>query len=166
MDEPNLRRLAAGDAVELGSIALLEGSLPPRRVAARALAQLEAGAPAFWCVPFLIVRPSRDAVLGGCGFKSPPVERSAEISYGVAKSERGRGIATAALGELLARAAASGLVDEIVAHIVPANQASSRLVRRLGFEQGAAFVDADGATVVRWHWRVARQGADSRERNV
>ncbi|GAP65578.1 hypothetical protein MBSD_n0868 [Mizugakiibacter sediminis] len=160
LDLPNLRRLAAGEPGDFAGMTVHEGGPPPRHVAARALAQLEAGTPAAWCVPYLIVPASRDAVLGGCGFKTAPVDGSVEISYGVAKSQRGRGIATAAVGELLRLAADSGVVREVVAHVLPDNVASSRVVARLGFAPGPAFVDTDGATVVRWAWRLAGGGSE------
>lgn len=159
LDLPDLRRLAAGEPGDFAGMTVHDGGPPPRHVAARALAQLEAGTPAPWCVPYLIVPASRDAILGGCGFKTAPVDGSVEISYGVAKSQRGRGIATAAVGELLRLATASGVVREVVAHVLPDNAASSRVVARLGFEPGPAFVDTDGATVVRWAWRVAADGS-------
>ena len=154
LDMANLHRLAASEPVDLGDMRIPAGALPPAKVAARALAQLELGTPAEWCVPLLIVSPVRRTVLGGCGFKSAPANGTVEISYGVARSERGRGVAVAAVGSLLQMAASSGLVQEVVAHILPGNMASSRVVARLGFTQGPSLVDADGETVVRWTWRV------------
>lgn len=150
----DLHRLAASEPVDPGGMLIPAGALPPAKVAARALAQLELGTPAAWCVPLLIVAPMRRTVLGGCGFKTAPANGTVEISYGVARSERGRGVATAAVRSLLQMAASSGLVHEVVAHIVPGNMASSRVVARLGFSQGPSFVDADGETVIRWAWRV------------
>jgi len=156
MDLANLRRLGAAQPVDFGPMELLEGSLPPQGVAIRALAQLQAGVAECWCVPFLIVPASREVVLGGCLFKSAPVNGVVEISYGIAKSRRGRGIATVAVGKLVQMAKDSGIVSEIVAHIVPTNIGSARLVRRLGFVQGHSFVDSDGETVVRWVLDVRR----------
>ena len=155
IDLVNLRRLAASEPVDFGGVAVSEGSLPPPRVALRALAQLELGTPALWCVPFLIVTREPRSAIGGCTFKTMPVDGTVEIGYAVAPSQRGRGIATAAVGQLLQMAALSGVVREVVAHIVPDNAASSRVVSRLGFTRGDPVVDPDGETVVRWTWRVA-----------
>lgn len=155
IDLTNLRRLAASEPVDFGSVTISEGALPPPRVASRALAQLELGTPALWCVPFLIVSRARQIALGGCTFKAMPAEGTVEIGYGVSESQRGRGIATVAIGQLLQMAAQSGLVQEVVAHIVPDNAASSRVASRLGFTRGDSVVDPDGETVVRWAWRVA-----------
>src|SRR5688500_20354163 len=155
VDLPNLRRLAASEAVDLGAMAIPGGALPPAKVATRALTQLELGTPRFWCVPFLVVSETRPSVLGGGGFKPAPVNGRVEISYGVARSERGRGVATAAAERLLQLAAPTGLVQQVVAHILPDNVASSRVVSRLGFSSGQALVDSDGETVVPWVRRIA-----------
>lgn len=156
VDLVNLRRLAASEPVELGSASVSEGALPPPRVASRALAQLALGTPALWCVPFLIISPARRMVVGGCTFKTLPADGRVEIGYAVAASQRGQGIATAAVGQLLRMAARSGLVREVVAHIVPDNAASARMASRLGFSRGGEVVDPDGETVVRWAWHVGK----------
>ncbi len=155
LSEANLRRLGAGEPVELGELTVAEGALPPPKTVARALAQLELATPSVWCVPFLIVAPSRATVLGACGFKTAPVNGSVEISYGVARAERGRGVATLAIDRLLQLAASSGLVTEVVAQILPSNVASSRVVAGLGFTPERLQADTDGEWVMRWVWRVA-----------
>jgi [ribosomal protein S5]-alanine N-acetyltransferase len=151
----NLRRLAASESVELQGLQVPEGALPPPKTVSRALAQLDLGTPIFWCVPFLIVSTSRSTVLGACGFKTAPINGDVEISYGVARAERGRGVATLALSRLLQMAASTGLAKEVVAHILPSNVASSKVVMRLGFITSGLVVDTDGEQVMRWVWRVA-----------
>jgi len=151
---PNLRRLAASEPVELAALHIPEGALPPSKTVARALAQLELGTPALWCIPFLMVSTSRSMLLGACGFKTAPVNGRVEIGYGVARTERGRGVATIAVGQLLQLAATSDLVQQVVAHIVPDNIASSKTVARLGFSAEGTLVDTDGELVMRWVWRL------------
>lgn len=131
-------------------MAVAQGALPPRHVAIHSLAQWDSGMPAAWCVPYLILPPARDLVLGGCRFKGAPVDGRVEIGYGVAASQRGRGVASAAVARMLEIAAASRLVREVVAHIRPDNVASSRVVERLRFLRIGPVVDADGEAVVRW----------------
>jgi|SRR5688572_24649791 len=151
----NLRRLAASESADFGGMAVMDGALPPPRAAVRALAQLDSGTPTLWCVPFLITSDSREAVLGHCGFKYAPSDGSVEVGYGVATSMRGQGIATAAVGRLLQLAASSGKVQQVVAHILPSNIASSKVAGRLGFSMGHSFLDSDGEMVVHWAYRVA-----------
>lgn len=136
-----------------------EGALPPQHVAERALAQLEAGCPAIWCVPYVIVAQPEGLVAGGCTFKGRPVGGEVEIAYGLAKAMRGRGIASAAVAQLLALAARSGEVRQVLAEIVLDNTASSKVVSRLGFLPGDPFVDADGETVRRWAYPITQQAA-------
>lgn len=154
MAPKELRRLAASQPVDRFASAP-EGALPPPHVVVRALSQLDAGVPATWCLPFLIVDKRSGDILGGCRFKGAPVNGSVEIGYGVARSARGRGIATSAVEALLRVAVASGIVQEVVAHILPGNIPSSRVVSRLGFARGRPVVDTDGETVVRWAYSVA-----------
>ncbi len=153
IDIPNLRRLAAAAPVDLAGIKILDGALPPVGVAAHALSQVDAGTPANWCTPFLII--SSNTVLGTCRFRNAPVHGIVEIGYEVAESQRGRGVATAAVRQLLQKAASSGLVHQVVAHVLPDNVASSKVVSRLGFSKGDLILDHDGETVVLWSIQVA-----------
>ena len=132
-----------------------EGALPPPQVADRALKQQEAGVPAFWCSPFLIVARSERTILGGCTFKGMPSNGDVEIAYGVATPMRGRGIASAAVAQLLNLAAADRSVRQVVAEILPSNIGSSKVVSRLGFTARETLVDTDGETVVRWIYSVS-----------
>jgi len=154
LDLPNLRHLAAVEPLDF-PVLLADGALPPADVASRVLKQLENGIPAFWCVPLLIIEPASGKILGGCGFKGLPINGSVEIGYGVASSERSRGIATAAVGELLKLALTTGIVQQVVALIVPDNLASSSVVAKLGFTRGHSLVDSDGEWVVQWVREIA-----------
>lgn len=132
-----------------------EGALPPPHVAERALKQLEAGMPAFWSAPFLVVDRNKRTILGGCTFKGKPSDGDVEIAYGIATSMHGRGIASAAVARLLKLAAADGSVRQVVAEILPSNVSSSKVVARLDFTARETFVDIDGETVVRWIFSVS-----------
>ena len=151
LDLSTLRKLAASEAADLQAP---DGALPPSHVAARALSQLEAGVPANWCVPFLIVAKGSGEILGGCRFKGEPFNGRVEIGYGVAKSARRRGIATAAVSKMLELAATSGLVQYIDAHVLPDNAASCKVVSSLGFSRMGTVVDPDGELVVHWAYAV------------
>ena len=152
MDLPNLRKLAASEPSNLQAP---DGALPPSHVAAQSLSQLEAGVPPNWCVPFLIIARESGKILGGCRFKGEPTDGRVEIGYGVAESARGRGVATAAVAEMLGLAASSGLVRHVDAHILPDNIASSKVVSRLGFSRGDTVLDPDGELVVHWAYPIA-----------
>ncbi len=149
-----LQALARGDQADLHAVA--EGGQTPRHVAQRALALLQAGCAATWAVPFHIVLPANGLVVGGCGFKGGPQRRQVEIGYAVAPAWRGCGVASAAVGQLLAEALRVGGVDQVLAQIVPDNQASMAVVSRLGFVRGDALLDASGEQVIEWRCSVHR----------
>jgi RimJ/RimL family protein N-acetyltransferase len=118
------------------------------------LKQVEAGVPAFWCVPFLILARAERTILGGCTFKGMPSNGDVEIAYGVATQMRSRGIASAAVAQLLKLAVRDRSVQRVVAEILPSNIGSSKVVSRLGFTARESFVDTDGETVARWIYPV------------
>lgn len=148
-----LHDLAQGDRLELRAVA--DGGETPRHVAQRALALLQAGCPPHWAVPFHIVTADSGLVVGGCGFKGGPRRGEVEIGYAVAPDWRGRGVASAAVQHLLARARWLGGVDQVLAQIVPDNHASMGVVRRLGFARGERVLDAEGELVVEWRFSLA-----------
>lgn len=81
---------------------------------------------------FLIVLDG--SVVGDCGWFGPPDELGqVEIGYGLARSARGRGVATAALALLLDWVAAQGALS-VRAEVLPGNVPSLRLLARLHFE--------------------------------
>jgi RimJ/RimL family protein N-acetyltransferase len=96
---------------------------------------------------------AKDRVLGGCGFKTAPINRRVEIGYGIAVSERGKGIATAGISYLLQLARSSGEVREVIAIILPDNIASAKVVSRLGFELTSQVLDEDGEVANQWIWK-------------
>ncbi|WP_375424526.1 GNAT family N-acetyltransferase [uncultured Friedmanniella sp.] len=89
------------------------------------------GAPPWW------VFQVRDAgqVVGDAGFHGPPAADGpveVEIGYGVVPAVRGRGIATAACGQLLELAWHLG-ADTVLAGADADNLASRRVLQRAGF---------------------------------
>jgi RimJ/RimL family protein N-acetyltransferase len=125
-------------------------AIVPAVVAARALPLQRTIRDGQLCGTFYLVRDADGDVVGSCGFKGAPVNRRVEIGYGVSPSHRKRGYATRAVRELLARAFASGLVDEVLAEVNAANEASTRVVGKLGFRSFGTRVDADGEPLVQW----------------
>lgn len=80
-----------------------------------------------------IVSPDR-GIVGHAGFHGPPnASGEATVAYSVVPSERGRGFAKAALGELLGLAANGG-ARAAVATISPDNHASLAVIRAFDFE--------------------------------
>ncbi len=74
-------------------------------------------------------------VVGDCGWFGPPGDDGeVEIGYGLARSVRGQGVGTAAVRALLEWVRKQG-ASSVRAEVLPGNEASLRLLHRLGFEQ-------------------------------
>lgn len=73
-------------------------------------------------------------VVGDCGWFGPPDDAGeVEIGYGLAPSARHKGLGTAAVQALLEWVRGQGAVH-VRAEVLPGNEASLRLLARLGFE--------------------------------
>jgi [ribosomal protein S5]-alanine N-acetyltransferase len=111
-----------------------------------------------WTCGFAIVHRGSDAVIGSCGYKSPPSpDGLVEIAYGVDPGHQGRGYATEAARALVAYAFASGRVRSVRAHTRPGPNASTRVLAKCGFERVGEVVDPDDGLV--WRWEVEEEAA-------
>jgi RimJ/RimL family protein N-acetyltransferase len=124
-------------------------SMPPAFVARRALDLAAAGHPLPWATTYLIIDDQDARIVGGCGFKSAPTQGRVELGYGVAPSEQRRGAASGAL-RLLVQIAFEAGATEVLAEVLPANVASTRVVQKAGFEKVGSRVDNDNEPVVQW----------------
>ena len=85
--------------------------------------------------------------------EGPPVDGAAELGYAVAQARQGRGIATAAVRELVRRARFAGL-HMVFAHTLAAESASTSVLARCGFTRVAELTDPDEGPVWRWELRL------------
>src|SRR4051812_47024230 len=84
------------------------------------LARLQASAPHPWTHGFALVDRKTRAVVGRCGFKTPPGEDGGvEIAYGLDPNHQGKGYATEAAKALTTYALDSGKVRVVFAHTLP-----------------------------------------------
>jgi RimJ/RimL family protein N-acetyltransferase len=96
------------------------------------------------------------ALVGNGGWKGAPVEGAAELGYAVAPARQGRGIATAAVLELVGRARAAG-TRVAVAHTLPNASASTTVLERCGFVRAGGSLDPDEGPVWRWELQLGGQ---------
>ena len=108
---------------------------------------------------FLVADPVRAIVVGTCGYAhGPEADGTVEIAYFTFPSFERQGWATAMAAELLARGRASPDVRAVVAHTLPEENGSTRILRRLGLRcVGPVEHPADG-TIWRWTDRSAEPG--------
>jgi len=94
-------------------------------------------------------------VVGVCGYTGPPTaDGVVEIAYAIAPSHQGQGLATMAATELTRRAFRDVRVRTVCAHTLPARNASTRVLEKLGMSFVGFANDADVGTV--WRWELTR----------
>ncbi len=71
--------------------------------------------------------------VGTCGFAAPPVDEAAEIAYFTFPALEKRGIATRMAQRLIAISCERDPSVNIIAHTLPEENASTRILRKLGF---------------------------------
>jgi RimJ/RimL family protein N-acetyltransferase len=89
-----------------------------------------------------------NVISGTIGFKGGPVANQVEIGYGVVSSRQGRGVATSAISQLLARIAGFSL--EVRAETDSSNVASQSVLSHAGFQQVDRRRDPDGSELIIW----------------
>lgn len=91
-----------------------------------------------------------DQLVGSCGFKSPPCERQVEIAYFTFPAYEGQGIGTQMARQLVAITRAADPQVVVTAQTLPHENASTSILRKLGFQQtGLAHDDEVGVV---WQW--------------
>ena len=84
-------------------------------------------------IAYLVREHTTGLLIGGAGFHGRPVDRAAEVGYGLVESFWGRGYATEACAALVSAAWTSGQIDTLVANNDVENSASKAVLKRCGF---------------------------------
>ncbi len=145
-------RFEAHHDVEFGSAGELV-----RQVVEQTLANVDGGSDeSLWGGHLAVDNDSR-AVIGTCGFKSPPAgEATVEIAYFTFPDYEGQGYATAMAGKLVEAASRSPEVRRIVAHTLPEPNASTRVLEKIGMQFVGEVIDPEDGRV--WRWQIMREG--------
>ena len=101
---------------------------------------------AFWAIERF---EGQARAVGLCSYKGEPNGRGeVEIAYYTFPHREGRGVATAMVRALMARA--SPHVRVLIAHTLPTENASCQVLRRCGYEWSGEVVDPEDGLVWRW----------------
>lgn len=95
-------------------------------------------------------------IVGSCGFAAPASDGEAEIAYFAFPGHEGKGVATRMATALMALSQDAARTQGIrfIAHTLPAEGASTSILRKLGFELlGVIQHNEDGEI---WKWRLVR----------
>ena len=90
--------------------------------------------------------------VGTCGFKSPPQENRVEIAYFTFPKYESRGVATRMAAELIRMANEADSSVLITAQTLPAVNASTSVLKKLGFQLVGTAEDEEVGLV--WDWRL------------
>jgi RimJ/RimL family protein N-acetyltransferase len=103
-----------------------------------------------WTLGFAVRHEGEGKVIGTAGFKGPPSpEGVVEIAYAIVPAFEGRGCATEAARALI-DFASRHQVSTVIAHTLPALNASCRVLSKCGFERTGEVIDPDDGPVWRW----------------
>jgi len=107
-----------------------------------------------WGARLFVVQEPRTLV-GWGGFKGRPRDGVIELGYAVAPSWQGRGVATAAVREMLREAFAVPEVQAIIAHTRAEPDPSARVLEKVGFVRAGEVPNEAVGTA--WRFRLDRQ---------
>ncbi len=103
-----------------------------------------------WWVHLIVYKPD-NILVGSCGYKGEPdAEGSVEIGYEVRATHQHKGIATEAAQGLVSHAFAHTEVKKVIAHTLPEENYSTKLLQKVGFTRTGDFNDPDDGLVWRW----------------
>lgn len=111
--------------------------------------------PDVWRHGFALVDRNRGLVVGNVAFVGPPNQSGeVEIAYGVTPGFEGRGYATQAAKAVTQFALADGRVKKVIAHTLPENNASTRILEKTGFTFGGEVQHPEDGLL--WLWEKRR----------
>lgn len=91
-------------------------------------------------------------IVGTCAFKTPPQDGAVEIAYFTFPGLENRGVATRMSSELIALARTSDVAIRVRAQTLPSENASTRILRKLGFVHTRDVEHPEDGLV--WEWEL------------
>jgi len=114
-----------------------------------------------WWAYFPILK-TENKLIGSGGFKGPPEENGiVEIGYEINEHFRNQGLATEFAKGLINHAFSIAQVQQVIAHTLAHNNASTKVLRNAGMQKIAELFDGEDGQV--WKWSITR--SSTKERN-
>ncbi len=104
---------------------------------------------------WLAILAQDNTLIGTCGYKGPPKDGTIEIGYGVIASYRGIGLATEIAAVLVDHAFSFPEITHVIAHTLPEENASVKILRKCGFQFVSDIIDPEDGLI--WRWRLERE---------
>jgi RimJ/RimL family protein N-acetyltransferase len=112
---------------------------------------LNAPEPDPWIHGFTILRNEDQQPVGFGGFKGPPNEDGVvELAYGIDDEYQNQGFATEMTQALTTFAKSHPEVKLVIAHTLPSNGPSQRVLTKCGFQNAGEHMDPEDGLVWRW----------------
>lgn len=92
-------------------------------------------------------------IIGVAGFKGKPKNGKVEISYGTFNNYQQQGIGTELCHQLVLLSLQKGKKVKITARTLPENNASTRILKKNGFEFSGPVWDEDDGNVWEWEYK-------------
>lgn len=92
----------------------------------------------------------KNEIIGGGGYKGPPVNGKVEITYGTFKNYEGQGVGTEICRQLLLLALQTEPSVEVCAKTLPENSASAEILKKNGFKCAGTVYDEEDEDVLEW----------------
>lgn len=102
-------------------------------------------------VSYFIVTQDSPTLIGTCGYKGEPTDEGMiEIGYEIRDDFQGKGLATEAAKLLTDNALSADPVKFVQAHTIALDNASTAVLKKLGFGFIQAIEDPDDGTIYQW----------------
>ncbi|HEV7741131.1 MAG TPA: GNAT family protein [Pseudolysinimonas sp.] len=105
-----------------------------------------------WWMHFFLVN---GLLVGSGGFVGRPRHGAVEIGYEIAPGFRRKHYGTGAAAALVAKAFGTGEVNAVIAHTLPNENPSTKVLDRLGFTNEGEVKDSGQGIV--WRWRLTKR---------
>lgn len=113
--------------------------------------------PQLWWTYFPILK-SEQKLIGSGGYKGPPKDGMVEIGYEIAAEYHNQGFATEMAKGLVERAFEEEQVQVIWAHTLGEENASTKVLQKIGFEKLEALHDPEDGLI--WKWVLNKNSID------
>ena len=104
-----------------------------------------------WAMAYFVIDVDRGQSVGFAGFKGPPSPAGVvEIAYATAAEFQNCGYASAAARKMVALALSQPDTTRVVAHTLPCENSSGRVLTKCGFTLTGEVIDPEDGPVWRW----------------
>jgi ribosomal-protein-alanine N-acetyltransferase len=102
----------------------------------------------------VFIHEADNRLIGLGGYKGLPAGGMVEFGYELAPAFRGQGLATEAARGMIEHAFAQDDIDHVIAHTLAEENASTRVLKRVGLRFDGEVHDPDDGDI--WRWRLDR----------